>query len=368
MDSSNGVTDLGEVSVQLPEVPLGPATLKFTVEDVGDDELDSAMIGDAIVVEQDPPLFFVKDGVLTRSRPLLRLRGVTRSFDSLLMVCCGGTARLGGGILKATNSDITANFTLATALAGGQIISSSLGPLVQLQGGHHTLGGLLGIFDLGGINTAMDDDLGFPVGIDRPLTHAGTFVEASNATIDTNAALRLDTALLEATAPIVALSQGSTMNVGSDFLRVNAARFTSTGPIVRLDASTLNVSRALVNVVSGYFGGVGSLMTLANGSVANLGAFGSVTSGGTFAWNGPLATFLGTGNTLSINNSLCGSLSCVNVGGLTFALKNGAQPSNIAVGPSTPFVGGGTNGSLVKSANSADFLVSGKSSKVKIGF
>jgi hypothetical protein len=367
MEAENGVTDLGEVSRQLPDVAPGTATLQFTVEDVSDEGQDSAMIGDAIVVNQDPPLFFVKDGVLTRSRPLLRVRGATRTFDSLLMVCCGGTARLGGGLLRATDSDLTAVFALASALQGGQIISSSLGPLVQLQGGHYALGSLLGIFDLGGVNTAMDADLGFAVGTDRPLTHSGIFVEASNATIDTNAVLRLDTALLDATAPIVALSQGSTMNVGTDFLRVNASRFTGSGPIVRLDGSTLNVSRALVNVVSGYFGGIGSLMTLANGSVANLGAFGMVSSGGTFSWGGPLATFQGTGNRLSINNTLCGSLSCVNVGGLTFALKNGAQASNISVGSSTPFVGAGTNGSLVKSANAADFLVSGKTSKVKIG-
>jgi hypothetical protein len=224
----------------------------------------------------------------------------------------------------------------------------------------------VGIFDLGGTRTALDPETGLSLGTDEPLRHAGGFVEARGATIETASAVRLDTALLEASRPIVALLRGSTMTVTDQLVDVYRGTLAASGPIVRLDGSTLDVAGALVRVTGGVFEGAGSLVTLADGSTMRVGALGTVSGGGRFAWSGPLATFTGADNTLAIRNSLCAASECVDVNGVRVALRNGATADNIRVRNDALFVGEGTHGHVKLGRDAAHFAVSGPNSRVRI--
>jgi hypothetical protein len=144
------------------------------------------------------------------------------------------------------------------------------------------------------------------------------------------------------------------------------AQLASVGPLVKLDGSSLTAKGALFNINGSVLRGSGPLLSLAGGSTLNASLLANVLGSGQFNWAGPLALFSGSGNTINFSNSLCGANSCVTVGGLRFALQNGATSSNITVTNSTPWVGAGTSGTVNLSPNGAHFLVKGSTSKVTI--
>jgi hypothetical protein len=360
-----GAALVGEFGRSLVVAP-GEATLELSVFDVNDTFRDTAVVFDGIVVRPDPPLHFVHDRHLDRGGALLTMIREQRAVDAVLVVCCTGSARLGGPILDATDSTLDAPFSVTTIIQGGRLTSTSAGSLVALDGGRYRLGPLVGIFDLGGTRSALDPETGLVLGTDEPLRHAGTFVEARGATIDTASAVRLDTALLEASRPIVSLLRGSTMNVGDQFVDVFHGTLAAGGPIARLDGSTLNVAGSLVRVTGGVFEGAGSLVTLADGSTLRVGALGNVSSGGRFNWTGPLATFTGADNTLAIRNSLCAASDCVDVNGIRVALRNGATADNVKIRNDALFAGEGTSGHVKLGRDAAHFVLTGPSSRVRI--
>jgi len=78
--------------------------------------------------------------------------------------------------------------------------------------------------------------------------------------------------------------------------------------------------------------------------------------------SGALVSFVGAGNTLSINNNLCASLACTNLGGVNVALTGGASAANVSL--TNPIKGAGT---VNVGSNAAAILVSGSGSKVSVG-
>jgi hypothetical protein len=243
---------------------------------------------------------------------------------------------------------------------------------VSLNGGTHTLGTHVGIFDLAGSGTAVDLQTGQTVATDTPLTTGGGLLAADGATITTQQVLRVDTALLEASAPIVALLRGSQLTSASDAIALSGqSRLTSHGTtLVALDASRLVVSRgALVNVTGGSGLTVaGNLLTLSNGSLLSLlnGPLLSVSGGSFASIGGALVAFGGAGgNLLSVSNNLCGG-SCALFGGIPVALLNGATAANVSIAD-----GAVKNPSLgaikYTSPTSALVSVSGVGSKVTVG-
>jgi hypothetical protein len=369
LEAGAGQTDLGTVSKTIV-TSSGPATLRISIFDVSDPVRDSGVLVDAVVVMQDPPLFFFHDGApFTRTdpAPLLQLTNSPRTFDSLIMVCCNSAVTLGGPLLRATNSDLTVPFSLVSVLQGGTLTTTSTQPLVLLEGGTHSLGSAVGVFDIAGVNSGADPATGLILGTDRPLQHGGGFLEASGATISAQTVLKVDTALLEATAPILNLKQGSRLTTEGAAMDLSLkAKVTSLGPLVKLDGSTLTAKGALININGGVLSGSGPLLSLAGGSALYAQLLASIQGGGQLNWAGPLATFSGFGNVINFNNSLCASNSCVNIGGLKFALQNGAVSSNITVTNSTPWVGAGTNGTVSVPSDGAHFVVKGAASQVKI--
>src|SRR5262249_29501705 len=177
--------------------------------DVGDANFASGVLLDAISIPEDPPLYLVRAGqsfTRTSLDPLVEYTGGSASFDSAMIVAPGGTVSLAGPLLRASDTSLTAPVSLLSVLPGGQFVSSTVEPLVFLKGGTHALGTEVAMFDLMGIGTATDVESGRTLATDTPLKTGGPLFESDGATVTTNQVLHVDTALLEATAPLLRLT------------------------------------------------------------------------------------------------------------------------------------------------------------------
>jgi YVTN family beta-propeller protein len=256
---------------------------------------------------------------------------------------------------------------------GGSVISTGTGPLITLDTSTLTLGGALVL--LRGRRTAtateVADGVTLTLGTDQPLQLAGTLVELSGATVTAQRGVRVDTALLAASAPLLDLKASSTLTTALAAVDLSfRAKVTSLGPVLRLDASTLTVTNgAAINVTGGSLLKVtGDLLALTNGSTLTVsnGALLSVSGNSVVNVSGALAAFGGTGsNHIRVTNTLC-SGACTVLSGISVFLTGGATASNVTLGPNpikNPSLGG-----IVRSNSSttAVISVSGASSKVTI--
>jgi hypothetical protein len=340
------------------------------VFDRGDTIFDSAALVDAVSVAQDPPLYFLRRGdTLTRTQtePLLRLTNETKAFDSLMVVCCDGRATLAGPLLHATDSDLTVPWSVLAVMQGGVLTTSSTDPLARLDGGVYRFGDAgVPMFDLYGTTTAVDLDTGLTLGTHRPLQHGGSLLEASNATVTATQAVRVDRALLEASAPLLALRNGSQLTTTADTVQLSyQAKVTSLGSVMKLDRSALTVARgAALSLAGGSVLRVtGDLFSLTNGSSLNLlnGSLVSLTGGSILNVTGALIGFGGLGgNTVSVTNSFC---PCTTIGGIPVSLTGGALASNVSIAGAIKNSGLGTVG---LSPNAALIRVDGAGTKVTI--
>ena len=365
-----GLTGFRDLTLQWTPTSTGAGELAFRIFDVGDTLVDSAILIDNVAVLEDPPLYFLRAGdTLTRttSEPLLSLTGTPKTFDTLLAVGSGGRASLAGPLLRAIDSNLTVPFSLLTVFQGGTLTTSTTEPLAFLKNGTHSFGSMgVAMFDLSGVNTATDADTGLTVGTDRPLQHAGSLLETSNATVSAHQAVRVDTALLEATAPLLALRDGSKLTTATDAVQLSyQAKVTSLGSVMRLDRSSLMVAQgAALNLAGGSLLRVtGDLFSLTNGSSLQLmnGPLVSLSGGSLLNVNGALIGFGGTGgNIVSVANSLC---PCTRIGGLPVSLTNGALASNVTIAGA---IKNGGLGALNVAPNAAVIRVDGAGTKVTI--
>jgi len=324
------------------------------------------------------------------------------SGTSLFAVDSSSTLSLSGGLLSVDGGAnvstsgplLTATGTFSAggpllAVANGIVSSTTTSPFVSFTG-TPTSGALQiagPMFDLAGTATTTETDpdaLGLTVGTDRPLRHSGTLFEGTSTLLSTNQVVKLDTALLEATAPILKL-MNSTLTSSVDVLNLSLkAKLSATllpgDALVKLNASTLNVnSGSLVNVAGGSFANLrGSLVGLDNNSTLNIlaGSLFTVSGGSVFKLTGgSLGVFGSTGtNTINITNNaqLCIGCSIVtNIMNFNFPvlLKNGASAGNVNVGTGfTPFAGlSMTNKVNISGPSGAVFVLDGSTSKVKLG-
>jgi hypothetical protein len=306
--------------------------------------------------------------VRTSAEPLLRLTGTPGTFDSLMVVCCDGRATLAGPLLAALDSDLTVPFSLLSVYQGGSLVTSTTEPLVRLEGGSHSIGNGAGLpmFDLWGVSSATDPETGLTLGTDRPLQHAGSLLETSRATVSSYQAVRIDNALLEATAPLLSLRNGSTLTTATDAVQLSyQAKVTSLGSLVKLDRSTMIVAQgAALNIAGGSLLRVtGDLFSLTNGSTLSVlsGPLVNLNGGSILSVNGALVGFGGTGgNRVSVANNLC---PCTTIGGIPVSLTGGALASNVSIAGA---IKNGNLGSLNLAPNSAVIRVDGVSTKVTI--
>ena len=228
------------------------------------------------------------------------------------------------------------------------------------------------MFDLAGSGTGLDADTGLVLATSSALRTGGSLFEADGATVATQQVLRVDQALLEASAPLLLLKNGSQLTSASDAIALGGqSRLTSTAAsLVALNASRMLVSLgSLVNVSGGSVLNVsGNLLSLSNGSTLSLfnGSLLSVSGGSLASIGGSLVSFGGSGgNLLSVSNNYCGG-SCAIIGGIPVALLNGATAANVSIGAGA--IQNANLGSLkLATPSTALITLSGTASKVTIG-
>jgi hypothetical protein len=370
-----GYTGFKVVSFSWLAPSSGEASIVFEVGDVADAFFASGLLIDDVSVAQDPPLFLLQGGqslVRTSTNPLVEFSGGSATFDSVMVVAAGSSASLAGTLLRATDTNLTVPTSLLTVLPGGSFASSTTDPLVSLNGGTHALGTDVAMFDLAGSGTALDADTGLMLATSSALSTGGSLFEADGATVKTNQVVRLDQALLEASAPLLHLKNGSQLTSAADAIALGGqSRLTSSAAsLVALNASRMLVSMgSLVNVSGASVLNVsGNLVSLSNGSVLSLlnGSVLSVSGGSLANIGGALVAFGGSGsNRLSVTNNSCGG-SCAVIGGIPVALLNGATASNVSIGAGA--IQNANLGSVqLGTPSTALITVSGAGSKVSIG-
>lgn len=377
-DDSGNVTAFKTASKTIQTESVTSGTLEFKVEDVGDAVVDSAVLIDNVVVKQDPPLYEVFNGQsLTgpSGRPLAEFSNETTTFDSVLVASGNGPSSppisLSGPVLKAANSNLTVPFSLLGLLDGRQLISSSSEGLVSLNGGNYSLSTENGtaVFDFWGTQTAVDPETGAAVGSGKTVTHAGALLEATgDATVNTQKVLKLDTALLEATAPIINLIGGTnsqtSLTTEQSTIDLIKSKVTSNGPLLAMDKSFINVTNgALINLTQGSNMKVTSdLISMFSGSKINVvnGPLIAVAGAGSLLdVSGALVNFGGTGgNKIVVNNSISPTAT---LSGLPVSATLGGSVNIGGTAVKNPSLGSiSVNGSLIAATNGGTVSIQGK--------
>jgi hypothetical protein len=334
----------------------------------------------------------------TTTSPLVQISGGTLtaglgfSGAAILQVNGGaspGLVTLNGPVLSAGSTVSVPGPLLGTFNGGQLVVNSSTSALFKFTGGTHSFGTATGTdrdaaLILRGLTTqtttetvtVVTDSEGFStatqsvtVGTRKPVQHGGALIEATGGTLSTNRVMRLDTALLEASAPILSLNSGATMTVSTDGLDLvqNAKRtMTSTGvSLVNLNASTLTLTSGSLLAAR-----LSSFLNVAGDAIKLSGTASLTISNGylLFASGDSVVKIAGAlvnktaSNTVTITNSSgCPSSSCTTKNGLVIFKANSGNFDNVAIG-STPFIGG----IPTLTSGSAHIRIDGASTRINI--
>jgi hypothetical protein len=334
----------------------------------------------------------------TTTAPLVQLSGTnltagtTFAFGELLQIPGGvalngadvpGLVTLNGPVFSAgSGSTLNIPGPLLGTFSGGQlVVNTSTDPLYAFNGGTHQFATAANVssFLLNGLvtQTALevveegDPDFILDLGTRQPVQAAGSLLEMTGASASPQGIVRIDTALYEASRPVVHLKAGSTLTVANDGIDlITKAKLTTSAinPLVRLDASTLTIGNGhLALVRGGSFLNVGGDFLLMNSSTLNLnnGSFFMAQGGSFVKITGALVNFGTGGNTVNVTNNLCGS-PCTVIGGLNVFLTNGALAGNVSIHNPITNAGGGTI-NLSNGATTAHLVVDGATTQVRIG-
>jgi hypothetical protein len=277
----------------------------------------------------DPPTTLTLAGPLfTSTNEQLESAGSVFTIDGYAVVSGGdalfslnGTrVATAGDFLQMSDSQVSAAGSFVRLRDGAEIVQTSSGtPLVSMRGGTLDVGtgGAGHLFDLAGRadRTQADGDSGLTVGSDRPIqpgAESPVFQATDGAVANVRgSAFRVDTALLDATAPLLKMAAGSSMTTGSNFLDLvrngKVSIPNDAVSLVNLDRSTLNVNGHFANVAGGsVLNLAGSLAALANGSTLNIwnGLLLNVSGGSSASIGSSLLSFTGSGNLVSVSNNI----------------------------------------------------------------
>ena len=172
------------------------------------------------------PLFrSVGDSLGAAGDPFLDVAGYTIIGSSAepLVGLSGSNVTLPGALVRLEDSRVTNGGSLVRVDGGTEIVQTGTGALISMSGGVLNVGGATGghLFDIVGRpeTTERDPDTGLTLGTDRPIQPGpgAPVFQADNGAIVSAAgsAYRIDTAVLSATAPLLAL-QGSALTTGGD--------------------------------------------------------------------------------------------------------------------------------------------------------
>ncbi|MGH7893823.1 MAG: hypothetical protein ACREQL_04095, partial [Candidatus Binatia bacterium] len=257
-------------------------------------------------------------------------------------------------------------------------------PLITLNG-TPVEGGVLvphvlnqAMFDLAGTRTTAETDpdaLGLTVGTDQPLRHAGVLFQGQDTKITVGEVLRIDTALLAATAPVVNLLNHSDLTVQHHALDlVNQAKLAVNVPldaVFRLDASKLTILQgSLANVSNSFMRVVGNLFALSGGSTLTIndGALVTVSNGGVFRLTAGSLGLFGSGTNLLHILATPGGGSIVSIAGIPVMFLHDAQASQVLVAFGfVPFSGLGGSNTVSVDSGAAVLVVDGTTAQIILG-
>lgn len=267
------------------------------------------------------PLFRSIDETLSTQSTFFDLPGLTLTSTSLdpLFWFSGSTFTTQGVFARMSDSVISTAGSFLRLDSGAQIVQTGTEALVSMLGGSLSVGtgGSGNLFDLAGRAGATQvDETGLIVGTDRPIqpgVEAPVFLADNGAVVNVRgSAYKVDTALLEATAPLLQLMGASSMTTGDSAVnlvgRAKVSIPNDAVSMVTLRSSVLNVATGhLVNVGGGSVLNIaGSLVALADASTLNIfnGLLLNVSGNSTASIGRSLVSFSGTGNVLNVNNSI----------------------------------------------------------------
>jgi hypothetical protein len=249
--------------------------------------------------------------------PGLRL---TNTSPDPLFWFSGTTLTTSGLFALMSDSFITTAGSFLRLDSGAQIVQTGTDSLVTMLGGSLSVGtgGSGNLFDLTGRAgmTQVDSETGLTVGIDRPIqpgVEAPVFQADNGAVVNIRgSAYKVDTALLEATAPLLNLIGGTSMTTGDSAVelvgRAKVSIPNDAVSMVTLRSSALTIANGhLVNVAGGSVLNIaGNLVILADASTLNIlnGLLLNVSGGSSASIGRSLVSFSGAGNVLNVNNSI----------------------------------------------------------------
>jgi hypothetical protein len=285
-----------------------------------------ASTGANALVAAEASLITLTNGVILNSGGISVLGGAGGVGDSGQTASGAGNLDVsGGGILTADGGKVTITGNLATV--GGNLTAT--GTLVSLS----NMTGPNPATFTGNLISISNPSATFCT--TPPCSRAAGVLQATDAGTVANpitvggSVLALDQALFEATAPLINLVR-SALNAGNGITLANGASYRSNNAgtdVVRLDAGTINVTGALVNLAAGSsFSAAANLVSLANASTLSASTLVFLTGGSSFSLAGALVAFNGTGNTLNITGS-CGG-ACPTLGNVPILLQGGATFAN----------------------------------------
>jgi hypothetical protein len=267
---------------------------------------------------------------------------VGSSLDPLIWLS-GSTITAQGGLARMSDSLVFMAGSFLRLDSGAQIRQTGADPFVSMSGGLLVVGaGTPGhLFDLVGRAgiTQIDRDTGLTIGADQPIlpgAQAPLFsMDRGAVAVATGNAYRIDTALLEATAPLLNLNGGSGLTTGDHAVNlVGSAKVSIPNDavaMINLRASALAVANGnLVNVAGGSVLKIaGNLVNLADSSTLSIlnGLLLNVSGGSSASIGRSLVSFSGTGNDLNVTNSIAPTaiVSGIPVSGPTDSFRIGAN-------------------------------------------
>jgi hypothetical protein len=275
----------------------------------------------AVPIVLNGPLFRSVNETLSTKSTFFDLPSLTLTNTSLdpLFWFSGSTLTTQGVFARMSDSVISTAGSFLRLESGAQIVQSGTEALVSMLGGALAVGtgGSGNLFDLvGRAGATQVDETGLIVGTDRPIqpgVEAPVFQAENGAVVNVRgSAYKVDTALLEATAPLLNLIGASSMTTGDSAVNlVNRAKVSIPNDavsMVTLRSSVLNVATGhLVNVGGGSVLNIaGNLVMLADASTLNIfnGLLLNVSGNSSASIGKSLVSFSGTGNVVNVNNSI----------------------------------------------------------------
>ncbi|HEY7202866.1 MAG TPA: FecR domain-containing protein [Methylomirabilota bacterium] len=278
---------------------------------------------------------------LTFDGQTIALRG------NLYSLTGGQTATLMGPGLEANASSLTVGQSLMDITGGATFTSTdttsvlglrtskvSASSLLSLSGGARlaTAGSLFqdrdGGLDLTSDALRLSGGASFAaIGPAAVVDLTGTTAHVTGGLLSASGGALME--LLNASAPLLALTRSAALTTERNLVDLSGGVSVRLGQLASLTASSMTVKGHALSLTGGARLSVtGDLFRLAGGSTLTVtnGALLSLSGGSSLNVAGALINFIGTGNTLSISNNLCGG-ACTMIGNLPVLLTGGGSVS-----------------------------------------